>query len=68
MATTAFNDISFEGPEHYHSWFTNIKGSVPEDLWKYFDPETTDEFNEPETITVATLPEGATGLRELSAE
>jgi len=67
MATTAFNDIPLEGPEHYHSWFSNIKGSVPEDLWKYFDPETTDEFNEPEAITVATLREGATGLQQLSA-
>lgn len=65
--TAAFNDISLEGPEHYHSWFSNIKGSVPEDLWKYFDPETADEFNEPEAITVATLREGATGVRDLSA-
>jgi hypothetical protein len=66
-ATAAVKDIVLEGPEHYHIWFANIKGSVPEDLWKYFDPEATDEFNEPETITVATLQEGATGLQQLSA-
>ena len=46
-ATTAVKNIILEGPEHYHIWFANTKGSVPEDLWKYFDPEATDEFNEP---------------------
>ena len=67
MATAAVNDIVLEGPEHYHSWFSNIKGSIPEDLWKYFDPETTNEFNEPEAITAATLRAGATRLEHLSA-
>jgi len=26
-------------PERYHAWYTTIKGSVPEDLWRYLDPE-----------------------------
>ena len=66
MATTAFNDIFLEGPEHYYSWFSNIKGSVPEDLWKYFDPETTDKYTELEVVTVATLQPEATSLQQLS--
>jgi hypothetical protein len=28
MATTTIKDITLEGPEHYHWWFSNIKGSV----------------------------------------
>jgi hypothetical protein len=67
MATTAVKDIVLEGPEHYHIWFANIQGSVPEDLWKYFDPEATDEFNEPANITVATLRQGATSIEQLTA-
>jgi hypothetical protein len=53
MAT--IKDIALEGPEHYHSWFSNIKGSVPEDLWKYFDLETADEYIEPQAVTFATV-------------
>jgi hypothetical protein len=46
---TTSNEIILKGPENYHSWFSNIKGSVPEDLWKYFDPEIVDlEYVEPE--------------------
>jgi hypothetical protein len=66
MATAAVKDIVLEGSEHYHSWFSNIKGSVPEDLWKYFDPETADEYTEPEVVTVATLRPQATSLQQLS--
>ena len=66
MATTAVKDIVLEGPEHYHIWFANIKGSVPEDLWRYFDPEVTDQFNEPANITVATLRHGATSIEQLT--
>ncbi|KAN0075753.1 hypothetical protein V8E54_007023 [Elaphomyces granulatus] len=55
MATTVAKDIVL--PEHYHS---DIKGSVPEDLWKYFDPETADEY-------VTVQPE-ATSLQQLYAQ
>ncbi|KAN0076218.1 hypothetical protein V8E54_006360 [Elaphomyces granulatus] len=68
MATTAVKDIALEGPENYHSWFSNIKGSVPKDLWRYFDPASVDDYNpEPEPVTVATLRPGATSLQQLSA-
>ena len=66
MATTTVKDIVLESPEHYHIWFANIKGSVPEDLWKYFDPEATDEYNEPANITVATLRHEATSIEQLT--
>ncbi|KAN0077502.1 hypothetical protein V8E54_005806 [Elaphomyces granulatus] len=62
MATTTIKDIALEGPEHYHSWFSNIKGSVPEDLWRYFDPETADEYIEPQAVTFATVRPEATTL------
>lgn len=66
--TTSNNEIILEGPENYHSWFSNIKGSVPEDLWKYFDPETDDlEYVEPEPVTVATIRPEATTLQQLTA-
>ncbi|KAN0067033.1 hypothetical protein V8E54_008746 [Elaphomyces granulatus] len=68
MATTAVKDIALEGPENYHSWFSNIKGSVPKDLWRYFDPASVDDYDpEPEPVTVATLRPGATSLQQLSA-
>lgn len=67
MATTTIKDIALEGPEHYHSWFSNIKGSVPEDLWRYFDPETADEYIEPQAVTFATVRPEATTLQQLSA-
>ncbi|KAN0072641.1 hypothetical protein V8E54_009570 [Elaphomyces granulatus] len=60
-------DITLEGPENYHSWFLNIKESVPKDLWKYFDPESADEYNPPETVTFATIRPEATTWQQLSA-
>jgi hypothetical protein len=65
--TTTGNNITLEGPENYHSWFANTKGSVPEDLWKYFNPENTDEYTKPEPITIVTLQPEATTLSQLSA-
>ncbi|KAN0076521.1 hypothetical protein V8E54_006663 [Elaphomyces granulatus] len=54
---TTSNEIILKGPENYHSWFSNIKGSVPEDLWKI----------EPEPVTVATIRPEATTLQQLTA-
>jgi hypothetical protein len=61
MATTT-KDVALEGPEQFHTWFLAIKGSVPRDLWKYFDPETEDEFDEPEPITLGTIRPGVTSI------
>jgi hypothetical protein len=55
-----------EGPGQYHSWFSDIKGSVPDDLWKYFDTETADEFSSPEPVTFSTVKQGAQSLQQLS--
>jgi len=53
-------------PERYHAWYTTIKGSVPEDLWRYLDPEGNAEFAEPEPITPETVREGAQSYHQLS--
>jgi hypothetical protein len=67
MATTSVNNIILEGPDQYHSWFSSTKGSVPDDLWGYFDPESSTEFPAPEPVTVSTVKEGAQYLQQLSS-
>ena len=68
MATTgAVNDVILEGPDQFHSWFSSMKGSVPEDLWKYFDPKTSTAFPTPEPVTISTVKDGAESLQQLSS-
>jgi hypothetical protein len=61
-ASSSTKEVILEGPEQFHTWFLSIKGSVPRDLWKYFDPETDDEFDEPEPVTLETIRQGVTSL------
>jgi hypothetical protein len=66
-ATASSNEVILEGPDQFHTWISVIKGSVPRDLWRYFDPDTEDEFLEPEPVTLEQLREGAETLADLSA-
>jgi hypothetical protein len=52
-------------PEQYYAWKMMIVGSVPEDLWPFFDNEDPGIFKAPETPTVAMIREGATRLNQL---
>ena len=67
MATQQTTEVTLDGPDTYHTWFSMIKGSIPRDLWKYIDPETDTEYEEPEEVTYDTIRPGATSLRELTA-
>jgi hypothetical protein len=55
-------DFDLEKPYHYHTWFAKIQGSVPKDLWKYFDFERNDEFHQPEPVKFDRIREGAQNL------
>jgi hypothetical protein len=71
MDSTTFpstSDLVLENVYHYHTWFAKIQGSVPKDLWKYFDPERNDEFpQQPEPVTLNQIREGVETLQQLSA-
>ena len=60
-ATTApaGSSIVLERPEQFHEWMATTKGSVPRDLWRYFDPDTAHNYNEPEPVTYNTVRPGA---------
>jgi hypothetical protein len=58
MASSTANEVILEGPEQYHTWFSSVKGSVPEDLWRYFDPDTAYEFAPPAPVTYDTVRPG----------
>lgn len=66
MTSQTTIEVILDGPDQYHPWFANTKGSVPRDLWKYFDPESTSIFIEPEQVTFSTVKEGAQTLQQLS--
>ena len=51
----------------YFTWYAKIKGSVPKDLWRYFDPEQQDELEHLEQVTISHVKENAVTLHELSA-
>ena len=61
------NEVILKGPETFHTWFSTVKGSVPQDLWKYFDPDTANEFDKPEPITFESIRPGARSVMALSA-
>jgi len=67
MASQPSTEISLDGPETYHAWYAMITGSIPRDLWKYVDPETDNEFDEPEEITFDSIRQGAETIRDLTA-
>ena len=67
MASSTTNEVILEGPDQFHSWFSSTKGSVPRDLWKYFDPDTADEFLEPEPVTFESIKAGARSLTALNS-
>jgi hypothetical protein len=60
-------EVTLEGPEQFHTWYLSIKGSVPEDLWTYFDPDSDEEFAQPEPVTFAAVRAGATSLANLTS-
>jgi hypothetical protein len=66
MASTA-NAVVLEGPDQFHTWFSMVKGSVPRDLWRYFDPDTADEYFEPLPVTFDSIRQGAQSLAALTA-
>ena len=57
-ALTASN-VVLEKPEQFHEWMLMIEGSVPRDLWKYFNPDTANNFDKPEPVTYDTVRPGA---------
>jgi len=60
-------NVVLDHPFTYFTWFAKIQGSVPKDLWKYFDPDQQVELQEPETTTVDQVRDGANSLHDLTA-
>ena len=67
MASQPPTEGLLDGPETYHAWYAMINTTIPRDLWKYVNPETENEFEEPEEITFDSIRPGVTTLRELTA-
>jgi hypothetical protein len=67
QASASAKEVILEGPDQYHSWFANIIGSTPEDLWEYFYPESVSEFRKPQPVTFSTVKEGTQSLQQLSS-
>jgi hypothetical protein len=67
MTNNTENEVILEGPETYHAWFAMIMGSVQEDLWEYFDPDSAEEYKKPDPFTMDSVKPGAGSLRELTA-
>jgi hypothetical protein len=66
MALQSTTEVILDGPDTYHAWYVMIKTSVVKDLWKYVDPESAEEYEEPEEVMFDMVKEGARSLRELS--
>ena len=47
--TTAqsLKDVILSDPSTFDQWYDNIRGSVPENLWRYFNTESDDVYDEP---------------------
>ena len=67
MSSSNKTEIILDNPYTYFTWFAKIQGSVPRDLWRFFDPDQQDESEEPVETTIGQLRDGATTLQELSA-
>ena len=40
-------DVILSDPSTFDQWYKNIRGSVPRNLWRYFDRDTEDVYDEP---------------------
>ena len=60
-------DQVLEHPYDYYTWLAKIQGSVPKDLWKFFDLDQLDKIDQPVAVTFREIRDGATSLQELSA-
>src|SRR5580692_4930548 len=65
MASQSTEVVILDGPDTYHVWYAMIKTSVVKDLWKYVDPASVEEYEEPEEVRFDMVKEGASSLREL---
>src|SRR4029077_11012115 len=63
---TAVEITILDGPDKYYAWFSETKGSVPEDLWEFFDPEASSEFIKPQPVTFSIVKEGPQLLQQLT--
>jgi hypothetical protein len=66
MASQSTEVVILDEPDTYHAWYAMIKTSVVKDLWKYVDPASAEEYEEPEEVRFDMVKEGASSLRELS--
>lgn len=46
-AKSSVKNILLSDQSTWNRWYKNIKGSVPDYLWKYFDPDNDAVFVEP---------------------
>ena len=46
-AKASVKNVLFSDKSIWDGWYTNIKGSVPDYLWKYFDPNGAAIFVDP---------------------
>ena len=46
-AKASVKDILLSDQSTWDGWYENIKGSVPDYLWKYFDPDNDAIFPDP---------------------
>jgi hypothetical protein len=67
MASSSVSDITLENPYTYSTWFSKIQGSVPRDLWRYFNPDQQDEPREPVPVNIGDIKNGAQAFQELSS-
>jgi hypothetical protein len=65
MALQSTTEVILDGLDTYHVWYAMIKTSVVKDLWKYVDPASAEEYEEPKEVTFDMVKEGARSLREL---
>ncbi|MCJ1270674.1 hypothetical protein MMC22_010571 [Lobaria immixta] len=46
-AAKTARDVILTDPSTYYQWYENVKGSVPNQFWEYFDPESDAEAIKP---------------------
>jgi hypothetical protein len=44
MSSTITPNVILNNPYIYYTWFVKIQGSVLQDLWVYFNPESEDKL------------------------
>jgi len=60
-------NVILDAPETWYEWISAIEGTVPEDLWEYFDPDEEVVYEKPSPLTFADVRQGATALADLTA-